>query len=455
MASDLGNNLNLDELDYDDDGIEDEPSSIKSRESSPEHKSDDDGEIQSSDDGEIKSESEDGEINDSDSEGLAPKSEEEPSIFPPKKKPDLPPVRENNTHIDREKPLCRYYKQGYCQYGNRCHFLHSRPNMVNIVPESVPEINKGNYELFKTDDIVKPTRKITPIQPTKSVHIGLHRPPPPKPTGETSWEKGLKKVRTIIHRRDMIKRGELLPTSTEPVEKDESDDKKNGTTPPVQTRTVVTSKSKRARIERVPSQSPESDIKREIENYVPYTKIKKKNEKGNREGRWDQAKSFMDEKPLLGKKGRTRQSSDSDSSSSSSSSSSAESSDSFSSESSGRKTPKGYRRNGASHRRSSSEDEDYRRTRRLEAKAKTIPAAKKSAKTDYRVSSSSKKSKSSSKRPNRKRPTSSSSSTTSSDSDSTSSDRSSRSEKKRMKLQKQLKQVEAALKAKRGKNRKK
>lgn len=40
--------------------------------------------------------------------------------------------------------------------------------MVNIVPESVPEINKGNYELFKTDDIVKPTRKITPIQPTKS-----------------------------------------------------------------------------------------------------------------------------------------------------------------------------------------------------------------------------------------------------------------------------------------------
>lgn len=55
MASDLGNNLNLDELDYDDDGIEDEPSSIKSRESSPEHKSDDDGEIQSSDDGEIKS----------------------------------------------------------------------------------------------------------------------------------------------------------------------------------------------------------------------------------------------------------------------------------------------------------------------------------------------------------------------------------------------------------------
>lgn len=55
-------------------------------------------------------ESEDGEINDSDSEGLAPKSEEEPSIFPPKKKPDLPPVRENNTHIDREKPLCRYYK---------------------------------------------------------------------------------------------------------------------------------------------------------------------------------------------------------------------------------------------------------------------------------------------------------------------------------------------------------
>ena len=58
MATDLPT-LNLDELDYDDDVIEDKPTSVKSRsrESTPDRKSEksDDGEISASDDGEIKS----------------------------------------------------------------------------------------------------------------------------------------------------------------------------------------------------------------------------------------------------------------------------------------------------------------------------------------------------------------------------------------------------------------
>lgn len=429
--------LNLDELDYDDDVIEEKPTSDRqSRESSPDRKSEksDDGEISASDDGEIKSESEDGEINDSDSDGEVFDNTEETSIFPPKKKPELPPLRENNTHVEREKPLCRYYKQGYCQYGNRCHFLHTRPNLVNIIPDQEEKINTGNYELFKKEEVAKVTRRITPVQPVKSAHIGLHRPPPPKPTGETSWEQGIKKSKKFIQRREQIKRGEIPPAAADP----DPDDSKNGNGN--HTRTVVTSKSRRAQIVRVASQSPESDIKRELDSYVPYTKSKQKKE--GKEKRWDRAQNFSEEHK---KSKKSRESSDSDSSSSSSSSSSAESSDSFTSESSGRKTPKGYRRNPGQHRRSSSEDEDYRRTKRLEEKAKTIPTAKKNSKSDYRASSSAKKAP---KR--RKRQSSSSSSSSSSDSDSSSSDRSSRSEKKRMKLQKQLKQVEAALKAKRG-----
>ena len=53
------------------------------------------------------------------------------------------------------------FRQGYCQYGNRCHFLHTRPNLVNIVPDQEEKINTGNYELFKKEEVAKVTRRIT------------------------------------------------------------------------------------------------------------------------------------------------------------------------------------------------------------------------------------------------------------------------------------------------------
>lgn len=270
----------------------------------------------------------------------------------------------------------------------------------------------------------KPARRVT-VQNVKSVHLGLHRPPPPKATGETSWEKGINKAKERRKMKNMNKIGEPLP----PVipSKEEENGMKRAKP---RTNTCV--------LERLHA-SPSTDIKQDIECY----ERDQKKAKPKKPKRWDRQQNFIDEDKRDRKPRRRSESSESDSSSSSSSSSSLSSAESISSESSGRKTPKGYRsnRNGSSQRRSSSEDEDYRRTRRLENRAMGITTKK--PKTDNRASSKKK----------RQRKASSSSSSSSSSESSSDSDRSSRSEKKRIKLQKQLKQVEAALKAKRGSTR--
>ena len=43
------------------------------------------------------------------------------------------------------------------------------------------------------------------------MHLGLHRPPPPKATGETSWEKGINKAKERRKMKNMNRIGEPFP----------------------------------------------------------------------------------------------------------------------------------------------------------------------------------------------------------------------------------------------------
>ncbi|CAG5099989.1 Oidioi.mRNA.OKI2018_I69.XSR.g16790.t1.cds [Oikopleura dioica] len=142
-----------------------------------------------SDDGEIKSDAEDGEISGSDGEAGAEEQQKSnlPSIFPEKEK------RPAKTRP--EKPLCRYYQQGYCQYGQRCHFVHARKNMEVINPVE-EKVDTGKYNMFSKnedeEEAIPKTKRTITVMPVRSAHVGLNRPPPPKATGETPWEKALK-----------------------------------------------------------------------------------------------------------------------------------------------------------------------------------------------------------------------------------------------------------------------
>jgi hypothetical protein len=213
----------LDELDYGDIDETDETNQINIENSSTiktgnklkieEKKESDDGHIESdgeieSDDGEIKSDPEDGEIDGSDTDGeiIEPDA---PDLFPdikPKKPVSfVPPKEEILTPQQQARSTipCRYHRQGYCQYGTKCHFMHDRPNMVNIVPDKEPEIEKGNYSLFpEKRTLPKPPRRIQPAQDLRTT-----RPVHHQPVRDTAWEKGLTAVKENRRKIDLIKQG--------------------------------------------------------------------------------------------------------------------------------------------------------------------------------------------------------------------------------------------------------
>lgn len=372
----------------------------------------DDGQIESdtevqSDDGEIKSDPEDGEIDGSDTDGeiIEPDAPDLfPDIKPKKPAPFVPPKEEIMTPQQQARSTipCRYHRQGYCQYGTKCHFMHDRPNMVNIVPDKEPEIEKGNYSLFpEKRNATKPPRRVQSTQDLRT-----SRPVHHQPVRDTAWEKGLTAVKENKRNRDLIKNG------LDPIDARNKIIGNNGN----------------------PAKKAKLVIMRREDSESPPRKSRSRPSKKD-DDRWDRE---MNPWKSENKSSRKRYKSSDSSSSSSSSSSESESS----SESSGRATPKGYRNNRT--KSESSDDESYKREKRLQDKAKRYSS---------KSSKSSRSSRSSShRRGKRSRKSQSSSSSSSSSSESEDSTSGSSSTSGKRKLQMRLKEVERVLKAKKAKN---
>jgi len=406
--SDLGLlNFGNEELDYDENEIENMPED--DNDVTKKTNSESDGEI--SDDGEIKSDTEDGEITGSDSDGEVIEPEDAPKVDlfpdvkpkqPPPPQPELTPQQQARSTIP-----CRYYRQGYCQFGQKCHFMHDRPGLQIINPVKEPEPDKGSYELFPSDN---KSRRPPPdhIHKNSQSRPQIHYPPTRE---DNSWAQGIGKANEFRRRKP----GELDPNDA----RRKISDKKSSRSPDRNLK-------KRPKLERVRDSHRDS---------IDSDKRKSRSRSKTKD-RWDLHRDYEHSMKRKGKRKRSETSSSSSSSSSESDSTS---------ESSGRATPKGYRsnRNGA---KTSSEDEEYKREKRLQDKAKKYSSKKSShSSRSSRSSSLRSRPKTQSSKSKKRRSRDSSSSSSSSSSDSDSSTASSSSEKK---LQKRLKEVERVLKEK-------
>ena len=58
----------------------------------------------------------------------------------------------NADEVIKVVDIISVFRQGYCQFGQKCHFMHDRPGLQIINPVKEPEPDKGSYELFPSDN---------------------------------------------------------------------------------------------------------------------------------------------------------------------------------------------------------------------------------------------------------------------------------------------------------------
>ena len=69
----------------------------------------------------------------------------------------------------KEHPVYPVLRQGYCQYGQRCHFVHARKNMEEIKVPVEEKVDTGKYNMFsKEEEEIPKTKRTITVMPVRS-----------------------------------------------------------------------------------------------------------------------------------------------------------------------------------------------------------------------------------------------------------------------------------------------